>query len=341
MLKRDRALTVFGALVAVSVVGACSAMPLVVEDAVVPVTEAPFTSPLDEFIGQAVWTNQEEFQRASDEFAVLREELIAQCMREAGFNYQPDINSDRWTIASGHLDDIHPDDREWVSQYGLGIVSGHRMRTGGTIFDVRDDDPNAEYVAGLSDLAREAFEAALYGPADNPPTQMAVQTQADWEDWMRTRGCWGQAIVEAQANSPLFLREQDEFAPLFSAISDMQNNVSERPDMVTLNSEWSHCMADAGHVGLSSPADGPGRFWSEYMNTSFTVQQLQAEGMDVDRAEMLAPLQAREIDLALADLDCRISIDYRARLNAIMLEAESQFVVDHRALLEDFRNAAE
>jgi len=339
MLAKHIAVKLLGAVLAVGVIGACAAMVPDVVEPDAPVSDASFTSPLDEFIGQAVWNNQEEFRRASDEFAVMREQLIAQCMRDAGFNYQPDLNSDWWSIGTNAFDDIHPDNRQWVSQYGFGIVSGHRFRQGGTIFDVRDDDPNVEYVARLSDIARDAFELALNGPAINP--QPPLNSHGAWEDWMRTRGCRGQAIVQAQADNPLFLRQSDEFTQLFEAIGEMHNNMIERPEMVTLNSEWSHCMADAGHIGLGSPGEAESRLLPEYFETSFSVLQLQAAGQDVERAAILAPLQTREIDLALADLDCRDATNYRGRVNAIMLQAESQFVADNRTLLEDFRNASE
>jgi len=317
---------------------ACSASVPVGGDNSGAISSSVLVSPLEEFIGQAVWNDQVEFQRAADEFVMRREELIAGCMQQAGFTYQPDLASTRFSIGTDAFDDVHPTDPQWVAQYGFGVVSGHRHRSGGSVFDVRHDDPNAEYVAGLSDTARMAFEMALNGPAGNFPTHF--NTHSDWEDWMQTRGCWGRAIVQAQSENPLFIRQADEFAPLLSAISEMHESVLARPEMVSIDSEWSHCMADAGHQGSHNPNDAANDIMIEWWSATFLVQQQQAEGETVDVAATMAELQTRELERALADLDCRTALNYDERVNAIMFEAETQFVANHRALLEDFRNAA-
>jgi len=303
----------------------------------IAVIDPAVTSPLEEYIGQAVLNDQDEWRRAADDFALQREEFIAACMRDAGFNYQPDLNSTRFSLGTSAFDDVHPDDRDWVAQFGFGAVSGHRHRSGGSIFDVRDDDPNADYVAALSETARAAYEYALYGSVDNPPQQ--TNTHAEWQDWMRTRGCWGQGVVAAQLDNPIFLTQSDEFAPLFSAIAEMNQAIWDRPELATLDGEWAHCMADAGHVGFSSPGEAESSFMGEYFMTSFLVQQQQAEGSVDDSVDLLGDLQAREIAVALADLDCREATSYAVRKAALRLEVETQFVADHRALLEDFRNA--
>jgi len=115
----------------------------------------------------------------------------------------------------------------------------------------------------------------------------------------------------------------------------------ERPEIVELNREWSHCMADAGHSGISSPRDASSLLIPEYFETSFMVQQQQAEGDVTDATEPLAALQSLEIDLALTDLDCRLATNYTARVNTVRHEVETQFIADNRALLEEFRNATE
>jgi len=341
-------LTAFGVIAMAFAIGACSASaPTVTEStatsdavAVPNITTPVFVSPLDEFLGQSVWTNQEEHQRAVDQFIVRREELIAQCMSQAGFNYQPDLNSDSFTIGNNAFDDVHPNDWEWVSQFGFGIVSGHAMRSGGT-FGERDDDPNREYVAGLSETAREAFELALNGPEDFSGPQ--GPSQADWDEWMKTRGCTGQAIVQAMSENPLFLQNDDQFASLFEARNAMLGAVWEHPDIAELDREWSHCMADGGHPGLNTRDGVSGPIWSEYFPTAWAINAEREAGTldEAGGAARLAELQAREVELALADFDCRAATDYEARVNAIRLELETQFVTDNRALLEDFRTAAD
>jgi len=341
MFFQRSALKGMGVSAVVIALGACTATTSDIGTANPPVAAPVFVSPLAEFLGQSVWTNQEAHQRAVEEFTMRREELIAQCMRQAGFNYQPDLNSTSFTIGTNAFDDIQPDEWDWVAQYGFGIVSGHRHRSGST-FGEREDDPNRDYVAGLSETARAAFEVALNGPANNPQP-IGSNNQAEWDEWMKTRGCTGQAIVQAMSESPLFLERDDQFAPLFEARSAMMVAVSERPEMFQLNSEWAHCMADGGHPGLNLPRDATSPIWEELSITQTMIQIRRAEGNpDADGgAALLAELQAREIEVALLDFDCRVATNYNSRVDAIRLEMETQFVHDNRALLEDFRTAAE
>lgn len=299
-------------------------------------TEPTFASPLDEFFGQAVWDSQEAFQRAVDEFDVRREELVAACMRDAGFDYLPDLES--FQITTARFDELHPNDLNWVSQYGFGIVSGHRSV--GTMSTDRDH-PNREYVESLSETAREAWEIALNGPPDNP--QPAWTSQADFDEWMRTNGCRGYAIVQAQSESPIFLLQTGEFAPLFDAKNQLEGTIRERPEMAILNREWANCMADVGLPGLGEPRDATGPLATELFITRTMIQMRREDGTPDpdDGAALLADIQRREIEMALADFDCRQATNYDARVNAIRLDVETQFVSDNRALLEDFRNAAE
>jgi len=338
MRDNRKAITAVGVIAVATMFSACTtAVPAASGDSDVVLTVTDFYSPLDEFLGQAIWTNQEEHQRAVAEFAVRREELISQCMREAGFNYHPDINSNSFSIGTNAFDDVQPDDWEWVSQYGFGIVSGHRHRSGGPTGE-RDDDPNREYVESLSETARAEFELALNGPPD-----AFSSPDADWNEWMQTRGCTGQGIVQAISESPLFLETQEEFRPLFEARNAMTASIVEQPAMVELTSEWAHCMADAGHPGLGRRSDATSPFWTQLFTTQVMIQvRADAGTPDPDNgAALLAELQAREIEMALSDLDCRIATNYFAREDAIRIELETQFVNDNRALLEDFRNAAE
>jgi len=327
-------------------IGACSSSTPTITDinadaAPAAITAIPvFVSPLDEFLGQSVWTNQEEHQRAVDQFTVRREELIAQCMSDAGFTYQPDLNSTSFTIGTAAFQDIQPENWEWVSQYGFGIASGHRFRTGGPIGE-RDDDPNREYVASLSETAREAFALALNGPEDFSSPQ--GPSEAEWDEWMKTRGCTGQAIVKAMRENPLFLQREDEWIPLFQARDAMEVGIREHPEMVALDQEWSHCMADSGQLGLADPSAARSPFWMEFYTTDFEIRSQLEDGTldEAGAAALRADLQAREVEIALIDFDCRAATNYEARVNGIRFSVETQFVADNRALLEDFRNAAE
>ena len=317
---------------------ACTVMPSDTANAIITVPE--IESPLDEFIGawQSLWTNQAEFERAAAEHALHREQLIAECMWEAGFTYEHDLRN---TITSARFDGIQANDREWVSRHGFGIVAGLRLG-GNRGITFEDDNPNREYIAALSETAREAWDIALNGPAED--LGPADRSRAGWNEYMLTRGCAGQAEVQAQLASPLFaLSHNAEFAALFDAIDGIESIVRDQPEWARLNADWSHCMADAGYPGLNTPTDALVPFVNEYASTRVMIHLQQQNGTPNAEggAALLADLQAREIAIALTDFDCRLTTNYDARAAELRFDMETQFVNDNRALLEDFRNAAE
>jgi len=286
-------------------------------------------SPLEEFMGQSVWNNEEKFRQAVRDLNFRREELIAQCMLGLGFEYAPDVYSNRYQVGSYRFDDeTKLDDRHWVSQYGFGIVSGHRISQDNSRVG---DDPNQTYIEALTDSEREAFFLALNGPPGIVPWD--GMTEADFADLWRNRGCFGQALQQAREENPLFLRTVDEFAPLFEAISDMHNGISDDLRYKTLVRDWAYCMADRGHPGFDTPADPALTISDKYReiilwNIGDSERELQS-------------LQAEEINLALADFDCRSDVHFATRLDDLLFSAETQFVLDHRAALEAYRAASE
>jgi len=61
----------------------------------------------------------------------------------------------------------------------------------------------------------------------------------------------------------------------------------------------------------------------------------------LDRSPQIVALREHEIALALADLDCRLSVDFGSRQTQRRIAAEVEFFSANRAFLEDLRNAAE
>jgi len=325
-----KACAIGGAAIVVFGLPACASHGDVASSSVIG--RSDMASPLAEFLGNSVWSRQEEFERAGQEFLVRREELVAQCMLEAGFQYLPDLtNPLAGAPVASAFDEVHEDDRDWVELYGFGMVSGHRTVSGWTIYDVRDD-PNQEYLDSLAESERAAFELALHGSA-YATTPNEDWIQSDFDNVFANMGCFGQAQIQAQNESSLFLRNQDEFAPLFRALDEMYGEVARNPEMITLNQEWLGCMMTAGH---RTPDSTKG----EMSARVFIIRSRQNAGIATleDEAE-LADIQKQEIELALASLDCREAVDFRNREAAIMHDAETQFVYDHRAALEAYRDA--
>src|SRR5665647_2383205 len=108
---------------------------------------APTISPEEDLLN--LFSNE---QQLTDEqtHALQREfqEGVAECMREAGFEYIPDV-PDQSTSSS---DDTSSE--EWAATYGFGI-SIELVPTAPLL-----PDPNADYVASLSEQGREAYHIA-------------------------------------------------------------------------------------------------------------------------------------------------------------------------------------
>jgi len=296
-------------------------------------------SPLDEYLGDAIWQNQEAFEQARNRFNIRFQELVAECMLAEGFEYIPFPEQNTFTIADQNVD-IHSNDREWVALHGFGIVSGHSGATGGLVWD-QPPDPNDDLLQSLSESERAAYDLALTGPWDNLPG--TINTQAEWDDWMGSRGCEGQSLVQARSENIIFLSATDEFAPLFDAIDEMRQTMTNTPVWLETNLDWANCMADPGHPNFATPTETSTSIRLQLISLQNRQQMSHLSLLELIAAGQIpegTQIQETEIELALADLDCRELVDYDARVAAIRNEIETQFVNEHRAELMAYRDAA-
>jgi len=292
-------------------------------------------SPIEEFTSAAFGTDlsEEALRQRAEERVMRQQEVIAQCMREAGFEYIP-------TTANLHFagnavgSEIRPDDREWVAEWGYGIVDTPLgMPRIETVFsEDRPPNPNDEIVAALTEAEATAYWDALIGP---PPefTEFigGVGIAFGDERPLEQRGCQGRAWIEV----PSSLFATDEFAPLQDAITQFNEDFRSSPPVVAIENDWANCMAGKGHTGLTEQRDAEQRLFNQFSNR-FPSQALRNPALPT-----VAEFQEREIAMALDDLDCRVESDYQARMAEARLAAETQFVADHRAELEALRDAIE
>ena len=298
-----------------------------------PAAEEEKTSPLTEYMN-AVYggdLSPEEQERKFAEDQEKSEELVAQCMQEQGFEYSPDTQSSSFATSDGT--EWEPDERDWVSEYGYGAV--HTPYDEQPATEEEYVDPNGDYVASLSESEQAAFYEALYGVQ---PTEEEIGEDGEYEyDWS-TAGCQGAAQHEVSGED---LSESEEFKPLFDAMNEFWEGMSSWPGMAELDAEWAACMDTAGHGGFATQTDAQNSIYDE-LNKIYEAVPVDAEGVggEPDQAARDA-LGKREVELALADLDCREETDYRDRYDDVSREAEQQFVDDHKSELEAMKAAAE
>lgn len=264
----------------------------------------PIESPLDEYLSLVLGLGHSpaEQRQIAEQRTIMEEDFIAQCMYNDGFTYIPFIER---TSQLNPEDQPRPNDSDWVAQWGYGVFTNPPGSSPQFLSrgEFAENDPNFEVFNNLSSGEQAAWLEALWGRPDNPSS-----------------GCQAEGWQLAQEETPASLFQTDEFLPLFNAWADITWNANY--EFIDADSDWANCMANGGFTGLERQLDAELKVHSLVM---------------ADQTE----LERSEIEIALADLQCREEVDYAARRREHIVEAEARFVNDHRSSLEALRDAAE
>ena len=202
-------------------------------------------NPLADLMG---WSDFDPVESRRQELAV--EEAVVACMRDEGFEYQPQDVSSQFDSGGGEEDfALRQDSPEaYGEKYGYGVVRNYELYEEPNIGE--DDgldgptfvDPNEDYVMSLSDSERDAYYEVLYGA----PQEEQIYDETDPEGTqaeylsppLEEQGCQGTArldvVGEDPTNDPEIQRALDD---VFSA---QQND----PRMETAENDWLDCMGD-------------------------------------------------------------------------------------------------
>jgi len=281
---------------------------------------AAVQSPLAEYLNLASGAKLSpvEQERRAREFAFRQQELIAQCMLDAGFHYIPTLAN--WNFGPTRHYDLRLDDRDWVMQWGYGIIDSPIGGVYPSEVPLREINPNLEIQNQLSVAETRAYWETLIGP----PCPMDTFTCPE----LAKLGCRGRVDIEL----PRALLWSDEFLPLQTAIDAMEASLNSSEQIIQVNNEWAYCMADSGFGGFSTQSEAR----TSILNQLNAMWPMVSNGLP-----RVKELQVQEIELALADLNCRETIDFSARTAAARFAIETTFVSDHRSALDAFRAAAE
>lgn len=156
------------------------------------------------------------------------EQLIATCMRDAGFDY---IALDAASVKAAMSSDKSApgmSSEEYLSRYGLGITT--RVDNPLVVFGAGPE--NAAHLDGLSPADQVAFRRALWGESPEMNHARAIEE----EDLSATGGCTRDAAAQTYSTSELS----------GSYLNPADRLVAQDPRMVTALTTWSECMrADA------------------------------------------------------------------------------------------------
>ncbi len=300
-------------------------------------TEAGATSPIAEFLGQEdFFSNDDESQARLAERERQRQDEIAACMKEQGFDYIP-IDQTEFLSVTGQ-DGLDYDSREYAEKYGFGITTQRfsQEEVGpdlvGRTFDEAEEayvDPNQEVVAAMDEASQEAYYEALYGSEDDFPIideSMSEEEIAEiTEDYVyEPSGCQAEAYGD-DFNSAFYSDFEDELTELYEA-------VEKDPRVVEAEEQLAACMADEGYE-FDAGADGfselfqeldaemqevqeligfPGDILTEEDFSAMSEEDLEAMQEEANQPVeipeeakvILAEAQAKEVDMALAMWDC-------------------------------------
>ncbi|MCC2309748.1 hypothetical protein [Cellulomonas chengniuliangii] len=243
------------------------------------------------------------------------ENLIASCMQEAGFEYIPrEISSADY----GDDDETFEFTEDYAAREGYGYSSPEPESD-----DAEPVDPNADYLAAMSESERAAYELALWGEQDEP-----IDDEAEYEwDWTKA-GCSGKASNEAWAASPMAAFEDPAYADLNEQISRLYDEAYADPKIAAVDATWSACMNEAGY-DFAQVLDANNSFADQY---SALWQAADPEAGTDKAAE--AALREREVATAVADARCQKEAGYDETLMEVVIAYEKEFVDQHKAELD-------
>ena len=206
------------------------------------------------------------------------QELVAACMKEAGFEYLP------YVPTAPEPEPVLEGDLDWARTYGYGISTIDMAAPDPS------DDPNTAITAAMSESERAAYQQALFGSsfqstrsaggpvAAAPPVEIAPpgvsadgSTAPPTGDADSAPGCVPTASAQVYGEPDVV--DMQEFDTLFEALGKLQTSVEQDPRVVPLVAAWSDCMADAGHPGFKAVDDARNSImsrWADLNGWEFT-----------------------------------------------------------------------
>ena len=162
------------------------------------------------------------------------EERTATCMRDEGFEYQP-VD---YSAGSAPEDELRFTDPEGFGEkYGYGVMYSYELyETGDGPVDGGFEDPNQDYVMGLSPDEQEAFNRALYGVQFEGPPTTDGESQEFVPPPLEDRGCQGIAHAEVYGESP------GDDPAVQEILGEFYENQQNDPRLADANRAWAVCL---------------------------------------------------------------------------------------------------
>ena len=340
--------------------------------------DGEFRSPIAEYLGEESFGFSPGDEAENEARQIELNEQVQACMAAEGFEWEPNPEEGRF-FGGPPIDDegLEWGSDEWTAKYGLGIstlafpqdmVGPDLIGTSESFgFEAEHEDPNQEYVEGLSESEQEAYYATLYGDDQGPDIDFEALTQEEidaafeeyFADYVPT-GCFPEAEQEVFGFGPAGPGYWQEFGDDLEAMyEDIQND----PRIVEAEQATSSCMSDKGldytnmetlymdfdermrplyDAVYNQVGPGPGGFDEDELE-SMTEEELDElfapQPLSDEQKATLGEIQADEIELAVALLECGGNQEERSQLfQEVAIEYEERFIEENREALDAYRN---
>lgn len=285
----------------------------------------------------------------------LIEQGIQVCMQAQGFEYVPGEFGGGIRVFVGQQDQgTSPE--EYAAEQGFGISTGFDAILEGDIDFTIPEDPNTEYLNGLSEGEADAWVLALQG---TPPERNASGQFVDPETGEVIQGgrgplgarggCGGDAQVKVRGDFSLLGELEDEF-------EELDSRIAADPRVAQINRDWADCIREAGFA-YETEDEARADIQSQFQPLLFSFfgrgpGQRQGQGqveveveagggnpfadlqLTLEQEAELAQIQDLEISVAVASLECKGDTD--DEVAEITARYEADFVEANRATLEQF-----
>ncbi len=314
------------------------------------------SSPIAEFLGLDAFDDLESEDGQARLIESQRQiyEAVAVCMADEGFEYIPINPAETISFASGIDDELDYGSSEYTARYGFGVTTQRWPQSvvgpelvgspdaSDQVPDVTDrsvSDPNAEYVAGLTEQEQAAYNAALYGSgpeyewdatlSDDENSQRAEAFYADLEP----SGCFAKA--EAQSEFAKITEFYNEFG---TEVFEIYETIEADPRLIAKKTEVENCVIEKG-LEFVDPDRAYERWDADLadIETNHITGELDSDTstdtdivIDDEGKAKLAVLQAEEIAIAIASDECgggadEMTVIYRE----LQAEYEQKFLDDN------------
>ncbi|MBF0687071.1 MAG: hypothetical protein IR158_04790 [Cellulomonas sp.] len=241
-------------------------------------------------------------------------ELVAACMAEQGFEYTAPE-----PMGMTESEDMPEwNSKEYAEQFGYGATTSQDMNGGEEWVD-----PNADYLATMSEGEQTAFYEALYG------VQPEVDPEADPEEYEYN---WEEGGCEGKASHEVYEQGQIWDDPALQDFRDEMTNswdsLADEPVLQEAQAKWSACMTEAG-FDFASPQEAQDSIYDQ-MNVIWEASvpedpeaEVDPEAFELDETAM-AELKKEELAVAAADYTCKESSGYVKAEKAAYLAVEER-----------------